>query len=414
MQENSEIGPPGPALSDTPAAAASGPPLRVVHYLGGVSLAAGGVTRAVLDVLEVLADHGADVTLLTNDAADVPAEWSEPGRPRVIDLGPLNVRGGRLDAPQLRRVGEAIQHADAVHLHGVWEAANAQVAAVAFKLRVPYVLSTHGMLDDWSMNQSLAKRLKKEAYLRTVGRRFVGRAAAVHCTAEDERRQVAPRLRGRPVIVLPYAVDLDPFRDLPGPAEARAKLLPESSATWLLFLSRIHPKKQLDKLIDALALLRKDGRDVRLAVAGTGEEAYGKQLQERAKDAGVSEQIAWLGLVTGTAKVSLYEAADVFVLPTSQENFGLVLTESLACGTPVVTTRGTDIWREVEAAGGVVTTAEPADLAAAISTLLDDPNELAERGRRGRAWVFEHLDPDRLGAAYLDAYRGLKAGSIRA
>ena len=394
----------GPALSATPAAAASGRAVRVVHYLNHVSLAAGGVTRAAIDLLEVLAGRGADVTLLTGDAEDVPADWGQAGRPRVVTLGRPGLRGGRLGSSQLARAAEVLAAADALHLHGVWEAANAQLAAVAHKLRRPYLISPHGMLDDWSMGQSSAKRLKKELYLRTIGRRYVGRAALVHLTAEAERRQALPRLRRRPTLVLPLIVDLAPFRTLPGPAEAR-KLLPASDAATLLFLSRVHPKKGLDKLLDALAILRQDGRDVRLAVGGAGEAAYLDQLRQQTDRLGVADRVAWLGLVTGTAKISLYESADLFVLPTSQENFGLVLAESMACGTPVVTTRGTDIWRELEAAGGTITTAEPADLAAAIGKLLDDPADLQVRGRRGRAWVFDTLDPDRLGDAYLDAYR---------
>ena len=401
--------PTAPATPATNGAPANGRPVRVVHYLNAVSLAAGGVTRAVLDLVDGLSRAGAAVTLLTADAADVPADWGGAGRPRVVDLGRLTLRGGRLDADQLRRAAGVIRGGDALHLHGVWEPANAQLAAVAHGLGRPYVVSVHGMLDDWSMNQSAAKRLKKEIYLRSVGRRYVGRAALIHLTADDERRQALPRLRRRPTLVLPLIIDLSPFRDPPGPGEARRRLALPPAARLLLFLSRVHPKKGLDKLIDALAILTRDGRDLRLAVGGGGEESYLRQLQDQAKTAGVADRIAWLGMVGGTLKTSLYEAAELFVLPTSQENFGLVLAEAMACGTPVVTTRGTDIWREIDLAGGTVTTADPNELAAAIAARLDDPADLEARGRRGREWVMQALDADRLAAAYLDAYRGLTA-----
>jgi glycosyltransferase involved in cell wall biosynthesis len=122
---------------------------------------------------------------------------------------------------------------------------------------------------------------------------------------------------------------------------------------------------------------------------------------------GSGDHVRFLGLVTRPLKLSLYEAADVFALPTHGENFGLVLPESLACGTPIVTTKGTDIWPELQAAGARLCTTDPASIADAIASLLADPPLARELGRRGREWVLSFLDPDRLAGEYERLYHRL-------
>ena len=211
----------------------------------------------------------------------------------------------------------------------------------------------------------------------------------------------------------PYIFDLAPFRDLPGPSLARDSIgAAQTSDPVILFLSRLHYKKQPEVLIDAAAILRDAGRAFRVLIAGTGEPGYEAQLRERVARLNLGDVVHFLGLVVGEEKVSLYQRADVFSLPTSQENFGFVLTESLACGTPAVTTRGTDIWRELEACGGaIVTEGAPEQTAAAIAQLLDDPDRARAMGERGRAWVFEALDPAAIAARFEEIYAGSMNGS---
>ena len=114
--------------------------------------------------------------------------------------------------------------------------------------------------------------------------------------------------------------------------------------------------------------------------------------------------------MSGRDKLSLYEAADVFVLPTFQENWGFVLVESLACGTPVITTRAVDIWPELQSSGGaVIVDATPDATAAAISELLGDRARLEAMGPKGRAWVLDNLNVDRVLDRYEQLYRGVSA-----
>ncbi len=174
----------------------------------------------------------------------------------------------------------------------------------------------------------------------------------------------------------------------------------------VLFVSRLHPKKRLDVLIEAAARLRDDGLACRFLIAGTGESDYEQQLRDLVQQRDLGDCVYFLGFVSGLEKLSLYEAADVFVLPTFQENWGFVLIESLACATPLITTRAVDIWPELQTSGGAVIVDPTVDATvAAISEILGDRERLEAMGSQGRAWVFDNLSIDRVVDRYEQLYR---------
>jgi glycosyltransferase involved in cell wall biosynthesis len=287
-------------------------------------------------------------------------------------------------------------------MHTPWESTNPQLAKVARGAGIPYIVSVHGMLDDWCMNQ---RRWKKRIYHALAARRLLEQTAFVHCTASAELEQARrwfPRGKGR---VVPLVFDLEPFKALPGPDLARSRYYTLSSrGPKVLFLSRLHPKKGVELLIDAVSGLRKEGADLTLTIAGTGESEYVATLKQRATKLG--DRVEFLGMVSGQDKLSVYQAADVLVIPTSQENFGFVFPEALACGTPVVTTKGVDIWPELQTSGGaVIVEPEPRKISAALRKLFMDPAALKDMGAMGRRWVFQELD----GARVVERYEALYA-----
>jgi glycosyltransferase involved in cell wall biosynthesis len=367
------------------------------------------VVRAVLDWCTLLARRGHRVTLLTYDAADVPRDWlpCRPGVPQLVTL-PRTSRLGRLNGSALRTARPIIEDADVLHLHGMWLPSNLQLADIAHEVRTPYLLTIHGMLDDWATSQ---RWLKKRLFHSLIGRRFVRRAARVHCTAIEEQRQASPWLAKTPVSILPYLVDLEPFRQLAArDASTTASFSPAEIPT-LLFLSRLHPKKGPELLIDTMAELRKRGQPARLLIAGQGGPAYEARLRERTHQLDLGDTVKFLGLITGDAKLALFQSADLFVLPTSQENFGIALIEAAACGTPLLTTKGVDIWRELESAGAKIVERSVNGFADAIQELVRDRAALAKRGQSCREWVFNTLDPDRLAGEYETLYQSV-AGKL--
>jgi glycosyltransferase involved in cell wall biosynthesis len=296
---------------------------------------------------------------------------------------------------------------DVAHLHTPWEPANLQIARLLRARGIPYVLTPHGMLDHWSMQQ---KRAKKILYLRLAGGRLIRNAAAVHFTAQSELEQARKWLSADATTsVQPCLLDLSAF-DRPTSPDLALKAYPQirSDAKKILFLSRVHPKKGLELLIEAAALLQEHA-PLQLLVAGPGEPSYVSQLQKRASDLGVSA--CFLGMVQGEAKRSLYRLADVFVLPTYQENFGIVQAEAMASATPVVTTKGVDVWRELEQGGARIAEHDPPAIAAAVSPLLADSQLRDAVGAQGQTFVRQWLDEPRVAAGYQRMYQTAIGGA---
>lgn len=377
--------------------------MHCVNYLPLVRQEEGGVVRAVLDLCSVLATQGHRVTLVTLDAAELPEQWGRPGEGglnAVVLAGPATKN--RLGRRSMAMLESVIGDADVVHLHDPWTPSNRQVARVSQRCGKPYVVTIHGMLDDWSM---AIRTMKKRLYLALGGRRFLERAARVHCTAEAEKQQASKWFpQGKPV-VLPYIFDLTPFHHLPGPKLARESLgLSCDGVPQILFLSRLHPKKGVEILIDAAAILQRRKVPFHLLLAGPGEPGYCEGLRQQVGRLQLDKAVQFLGMIRGEQKVSLYQASDLFVLPTNQENFGLVLAEAMACRTPVITTRGVDIWQELQQGDAAIVDQTPEAIASAISQMLEDPDALPERGRRGRDFIFQWLDAQTVASRYEAMY----------
>jgi len=379
--------------------------MRIVHYLNSIDLRDGGVVRAVLDLCPGLAAAGHDVTLMTFNDRDVPEEWKRAGAgssPRCVRIPAPSLPGGWLGAHAKSVVRDAVSRADVVHMHAMWIPSNEQVAAACRAAGVPYVWSPHGMLDDWCMAQ---KPAKKRVYHALLARRALEQAAFVHCTAEAELAQASKWFgRGRGMVV-PLPFELSDYRNRPGPEPARAKFGLGPGEPTIAYVSRLHPKKGVDVLLRAAAALRDSGRPVRLVIAGGGDEPYVRSLHSLAAELSLGDRARFIGFVKGLDKVSLYQAADMFVLPSSQENFGYVVVEAMAAGTPVITTRGVALWPQLERERAAVLV-EPSvqPLVAAIASLLDDPAAAREMGQRGREWCLKEMDPSRIIASFVDMY----------
>jgi glycosyltransferase involved in cell wall biosynthesis len=394
--------------------------MRIVHFVDSTDLRDGGVPRFVLDAARVMAQSGHPSTIFAMDTTDAPHAWvgNRMGTtvttpvcatlPLVRHVAQSNVGGKLLSAEAMREIRSAVQETDVVHLHCVWSIANLQIAAACRAMGVPYVVSAHGMLDDWSMSQG---QLKKKLYMRLGGRTMLSRAARVHCTAQGELDQAQRWFPAERGFVTPYLMDLGDFRTLPGEglateAFACVREAKASGTPIVLFLSRVHHKKGIEVLVEAAAQLRERGQRACYVIAGTGEKGYIDSLMALTRSLGVADMFHFVGMVKGATKISLYKAADLFALPTSQENFGLVLTEAMACNTPVVTTRGTDIWKDIEGSGaGVIAQATGAAFADAIGNLLADRQTLATMAAKARPWVFNNFSEDVLTSRFEQMYR---------
>lgn len=385
--------------------------MRIGHAYGTANFESGGIVRYIFDQGRGMADRGHSVALFTSDSkeyiAQAQCEWRE-----LIDIHAHCVRGLRdylLKSEIHPSVAAQLKECSVIHIHGVWSPELLHIAKFARQQRIPYVVTLHGMLDSWSMSQG---GFKKIAFLKLLANRMLRNATRVIASTTKEREQALRLLPNLKVQVVPPVLDLHAYQVLPT-KELAYQIFGRGMAPdqpIILFLSRVHQKKGIEILIQAMKILIQESYPCSLIVAGVGEESYVQSLKGMVTDLGLDSDIRFVGMVDGELKSSLYAMADVFVLPTAQENFGLVFTESMACGTPVLTTDGIDICQELEESGGAVMGVRtPESFASSLMHMLQDRPKLVSMGLKGRAWVFREFSTARV----LDQHEAIYQQAIK-
>lgn len=383
--------------------------MRIIHAIRSTNLAFGGPPRSTMDMLGALHRRGHRVGIVTLDAVGVPESWGTAGQPDVYQTEIWPGPHGLLTKQGRKVAQQALDGADFLHMHEVWESLHVQLAAIARRSGVPYCLSPRGSLDDWGFGR---KRRRKLIFHKLFGKRMMERARFIHCTAVGERDQSQVWYPQGRTAIIPNLLDMAPYRELPGPGLAIEKFGLSLDRPILLYLGRTCEGKGLDFIIEALPKILHERPDAMLVVAGTpsgpNDPPWEAALRRRARQLGVDRQARFLGFVGGDAKVSLMQAASLFMLPSSHENFGNVLFEAAACGCPLLITRHVATWRELNAAGVARVVAQiPDEIAeAALSELAADQS--AQPGRRAaiRDWTLDYFGGDRIIRLYERHYSG--------
>jgi glycosyltransferase involved in cell wall biosynthesis len=365
----------------------------------------------VTDLSAAFAQRGHTIAIATTQLPDDLASQHQAGEPltsggaSIIALaGPL--AGSRpLSRKAHAQLTDLVSQYDLVHVHGVWNFSNVQAGWIARRLGKPHVVSVRGMLDDWAMQQS---SFIKAVFLATIGRTHLRRAGAVHLTAEAEKDQATKRFTNPRSIVIPNLLDLAPFRAAPGPELAMKKFAAfKASEPVVLFLSRIHEKKGAEVLLQAASLLHGRGTRLQYIFAGAGNDNYVADLRAQAQKLGIGPRVHFVGHVKGEMKVSLYQASLCLALPTFQENFGFVFPEAMAASTPVITTKGVDIWPTLERGGSLIVDRTPDAFADAIASLASDTPARDALGARGREFVLSEYAEEKIVTQFEAMYRAV-------
>lgn len=362
--------------------------MRILHVTPYYypALRYGGPVRSVQGLCRSLTGLGHDVWVYTTDLDGPGRIEHPPGVP--VDVEGVAVRyfparycRKLFFSPEMgRELSRQIEFYDLVHIHTFFSWPTHIAASLAIRRGVPYILSPRGMLvKDLVRRKS---RLVKSAWIRIIGRRVVEGAARIHVTTDIEKEEIRRFHFKLPEIsVIPIGVDLSDTSLESGGSVSPAIEALTRKKPLLLFLGRINWKKGLDRLIPALRYLE----GVHLAVAGNDDDNYRTKLDKLASRSGVSGRLTFTGPVYGEEKIRLLEAADVFVLPSYSENFGIAVLEAMAAGLPVVVTPEVGLSREVSGAGaGLVLNGDSGVLGRGIKALLADPVRLKEMGERGR------------------------------
>lgn len=378
--------------------------MRVVQVAASLAREASGPSYSVRRLAESLAARGtvSEIVSLGEPAeirrAGVLAHAVAQDLARVPLASRLGVSRAMRAALDSAAAGGAV-----LHTHGLWLMPNVYPAWSIARHGGALVISPRGMLGPAALRFS---RHRKMAFWKLLQCRAVARAWCLHATSEQERQEIHAFGVTRPVALVPNGIDVASERDI----VANRAVIDAGVPRTLLHLGRIHPKKGIDSLIEAWARVAPRHPNWRLRIVGPSEIGHGEALRLQAAARG-AQRITFEDGLYGADKLAAYRQADLFVLPTLNENFGLVVAEALANGTPVISTRGAP-WRGLEenrCGWWIDHGADP--LAATLDQAMAMPRDtLHEMGARGRNWMAAEFSWDRVAADMERVYRWCAGG----
>jgi glycosyltransferase involved in cell wall biosynthesis len=291
-----------------------------------------------------------------------------------------------------------IAWADVVHVTAVYSFPTIPTLMACRIARKPLVWSARGSLQRWEHTR---RRALKQAWERTCAAVLRGHPHAIHVTSPEEGQAAQSQMPGSPFVQIPNGVDI--------PANLEPRAWQPEGRTRVMYLGRFDPIKGIENLIDAIALAKTP--QLELSLYGSGDTTYTASLVRRIEENGLSSKIKLAGFVEGAAKTRAFEQADICVLPSFSENFGMTVVEALSHGVPVIASRGTP-WQELKThdAGDWVAN-DPESLAQALDALAQKNLEVL--GQNGRSWMCESFDWNAVARRMADLYRKLQSDARR-
>ncbi|WP_428332522.1 glycosyltransferase [Novosphingobium sp.] len=330
--------------------------MKLLHIISSVDPIQGGPIEGVFQQSAMAGKAGIEIHIASLDAPDAP--WVRQCPAKVFALGKSGRPAWRKKTPWghygyepafVPWLRDNVHNYDAVIVNGLWNYATMGAKQALAGNDVPYAVFTHGMLDPWFRQTYPVKTMLKQAFWLFCEGPLMNRADAVFFTTKDEmivsHDAFRPyHVKGKVVGFGTADVEGDEARQV---AAFRAAIPALGDKRYLLYLSRIHQKKGVDMLIEAFGSIAEAYPDLDLVIAGPDQVGWCEDLQNLAAELGIAGRIHWPGMLTGDQKWGAFRDCEAFVLPSHQENFGVVVAEALACGKAVLISDKVQIWREV-------------------------------------------------------------------
>ena len=350
--------------------------MKILHVIEGLELTS-GVSLFCVEMCNRQAEAGYSVMLLYR----YRYEYKPSDDVRVVQSPVLGVLEGRPDI---------------VHIHGLWSPFVVRALSWCRRNKVPYVVSPHGCLMPWAMQNG---RLKKFLFFHFLVKPLIRKASCLHVTTDTEKNVCEELGLKCKYAIVPLGVTMP---------EVRTVDTKETRIRTVLFLSRVSREKGVEILLDAWKRLSPTGWQ--LVVAGPSWRGYLEELKRKVADEGIVG-VEFIGAVIGEAKDKVYRSADLFVLPSYAENFGSVVVEALSYGIPVVTTKGTPwtILEESRCGWWIENNVETVARTLRIAMRLDDPKRM-RMGQRGRKLVADKYTWTSAASNMLECYKDVLLG----
>jgi glycosyltransferase involved in cell wall biosynthesis len=387
--------------------------MRILQIVPSISLIYGGPSQMVLGISRALARTGVEVTVITTNSngdtgqkpLDVPLHTAiEQDGYQVIYFSCTPFRRYKFSLDLLKWLNRHAQEFDLAHIHALFSPVSSASATLCRWQKLPYILRPLGTLDPADLHK---KRQLKQLYAAILERPNLAGAAAIHFTSlqeakVSERFGVATR-----DLIIPLGVQ--ELRESNGEegSTVRQRFGIPVDIPVVLFMSRIDPKKGLNLLIPALENLLALGLSFHFVLAGTNPQdpKYEEKIQSQIQASPLRSHTTITGFVTGELKTALLEVADLFVLPSYYENFGIAVAEAMAAGTAVLISDQVHICPEVrQSNSGWVSSLNITEITHLLRIALENPSERQRRGSLAQEYALKHYSWDAIAHQTIQAY----------
>ncbi len=369
------------------------PSVKVLHVIPSLSPRYGGPSTVLPIMARALVAEGVEIDVATIDDGDLGVSSYatldfQPGGYRRIAFA-LQAKSCRIALSLGSWLQNHVSNYDVVHIHAVFTYSTLAACRAARRNKVPYIVRPLGILNSWGM-ENRRRRLKK-IWFRLLEKPLLDQAAGIHYTSTQERDDAARLHIKSPAYVLPLALDLGEFHEMPPATSFLARFPQLQEKKILLYLSRIHPKKGFDLLFPAFAELLLRFPDVRLVIGGDGDATFIQSLHLEAKRLQIESAIIWAGFMDSEVRLEALAAADVFCLPSWSENFGVALLEAMAASLPCVATDQVALAVDAASEQAVkMIQCDAEELQTALFELLNDADLRRALGERGARYAQDH------------------------
>ncbi|MEA5555388.1 hormogonium polysaccharide biosynthesis glycosyltransferase HpsP [Nodularia spumigena] len=389
--------------------------MKVLQVIPSISVVYGGPSQMVIGLASALAKENVEVTIITTDSNGDSGQ-----KPLDVTLNcPVKQNGYEIiyfRCAPFRRYKFSLDllkwlkaHAceyDLAHIHALFSPVSSAAARVCHQQKLPYILRPLGTLDPADLRK---KKQLKRLYAAFIERRNLADAAAIHFTSEQEAK-ISERFGVvTQDLVIPLGV-IPPEKVENGGSLVRSQWGIPQDSPLVLFMSRIDQKKGLDLLIPALEKLLESQHNFHFVLAGTNSQDpdYERKIKEQIANSALRSHTTITGFVSGELKASLLQAADLFVLPSYYENFGIAVAEAMVAGIPVVISDQVHIWQQVrDSKSGWVGATEVETFVKLIGEALQNPQECQQRGLNAQKYALEYFSWSAIARQIIQAYQDI-------
>ncbi|MGG0750481.1 glycosyltransferase [Priestia megaterium] len=385
--------------------------MKILHIISNLATRYGGPSQAIQGMTKSLANLGHQVTIFTTNqdgkgTLDVPIGKSIYQDKVEFKYFPIqNPKFFGTSLMMAKALKNEIRQFDIVHIHSLYLFHGAVAAYYCRKYNIPYIVRPHGTLDPFLYKRHRGRKAILEFLFEN---RNLKHAAALHYTTEEEWELAREFINNSNGFVVPNGINLDNYYRPKSLNKLYDKYPEIKDKKVVLFFSRLNFKKGLDLLIDSFTQVAKQKEDVHLMIVGPDNEGYGAQVKEWIKENNIDDKVTFTGMLTGEEKLQALSVAEMFVLPSYSENFGISVIEAMIMGLPVIISNKVNIYRELlKCDAGEVVNCNSEELTRSILKLLDHTTYAQKLASNGEKMVKEYYQWSEVGKSLEKNYKSI-------